>query len=610
MNILEMEDMVKGLPDQVLTQYAQFPDPQIPQFLALSEMQRRQDMRQRFQAQQQGMEPTVKDQILQGGIASAMPPDGIAPPMGQGMAPPMDQAMAPPMNQGMAPPMPPQGMGPQMGPPPVMAYRGGMMPYSMAGGGMVPGGMVRMQQGRSVPNLMAELRAARAAGDAARANQIEAMLREQRMQDPLYRFLDRVWGPEEAAPAAAPVAEPAAPSVAQAAPAPRPRLGREAVGSTVLFPPAAAAMQAADLEDEDMAEDIPALDQGIGSVSVNTETVPPPQDLFSQRRDRMLSNLPGIQETVSGMMPEVPGVDMNVIRQFAPQREDFFNPEIQRRREELLAQQRDLGQTRRQEDLALAQRYLAEAEEPINQLREEARRSAMASALMRLGAGIASGDMASGLSSASESVESIMSRARQEAAAEKRLARQESRGLEREAVRAERAAADNAFAIQAQQITSDEQAQRAFINYQKQFAQWTYGIMRDQGKDQRQARTDAVNLSLSIAQTIDKTLSEELRGERISQDQYTETFGSVFKQVLAEIKDLESEVDEKGKEIPITPQRLIEEATRQTKSALTSAGIVNPAENKVVTVTSQQELAALKSGQRYRGPDGVVRIKP
>lgn len=128
MNILEMEDMVKGLPDQVLRQYAQFPDPQIPQFLALSEVQRREDMRQRFQSQQQGMEPTVKDQILQGGIASAMP---------QG-APPMDQGMAPPM----APPMAPQApMGPEMGPPqgPVMAYRGGMMPYSMAEGGIVGG---------------------------------------------------------------------------------------------------------------------------------------------------------------------------------------------------------------------------------------------------------------------------------------------------------------------------------------------------------------------------------------------------------------------------------------------------------------------------------------
>jgi hypothetical protein len=369
-------------------------------------------------------------------------------------------------------------------------------------------------------------------------------------------------------------------------------------------------MQSADLEDEDMATDAASLDQGLGSVSTGTETMPNAQDLFAQRQDRMLSSLPGIQEAVSGMMPEVPGIDMNAIQQFAPTREDFFNPEIQRRREELLAQQRELGQTRREEDLALAQRYLAESEEPIRQLREEARRSAMASALMRLGAGIASGDMAAGLSGASESVENIMARARQEAAAEKRLARQESRGLEREAVRAERAAADNAFAIQAQQITSDEQAQRAFINDQKQFAQWTYGIMRDQGKDQRQARADAVNLSLNIAQTIEKTVSEELRGQRISQDQYTETFGSVFKSVLAELKEMEGEEDEEGNEIPITPQRLIEEATAQTKAALASAGVVNPSESRIVTVTTPAELSALESGQRYRGPDGVVRIKP
>ena len=42
MNILEAEDVVKGLPDQVLFQYAQNPPPQIPQYLAVSEVQRRQ----------------------------------------------------------------------------------------------------------------------------------------------------------------------------------------------------------------------------------------------------------------------------------------------------------------------------------------------------------------------------------------------------------------------------------------------------------------------------------------------------------------------------------------------------------------------------------------
>jgi hypothetical protein len=129
MNILEMEDMVKGLPDQVLMQYAQFPDPQLPQFLALSEVQRRQDMRQRFQSQQQGMEPTVKDKILQGGIASVAPPQ--APPQGMPMAQPQ------PMSQ--------------PAPQPAVA---------MSRGGMTPGGIASMQVGGPTPNLFAELRAA------------------------------------------------------------------------------------------------------------------------------------------------------------------------------------------------------------------------------------------------------------------------------------------------------------------------------------------------------------------------------------------------------------------------------------------------------------------
>jgi hypothetical protein len=130
MNILEAEDVVKGLPDQVLFQYAQNPPPQIPQYLAVSEVQRRQEMRQRFQSQQAAQQqPTVKDQILQGGIASAggPPPGGEQPPMAPpGGAPPM----APPMGGGQ---------------PPVMAAAGGMMPYSMGNGGSVPAGQENPQ---------------------------------------------------------------------------------------------------------------------------------------------------------------------------------------------------------------------------------------------------------------------------------------------------------------------------------------------------------------------------------------------------------------------------------------------------------------------------------
>jgi hypothetical protein len=92
MNILEIEDIIKGLPDQSLIQEAQAPSGQMPQFLVVSEIQRRADMRKRFQNQQQEMpQGTIADQILQSGIASmgnrqpiqSMPPQG----MPQGMPP-------------------------------------------------------------------------------------------------------------------------------------------------------------------------------------------------------------------------------------------------------------------------------------------------------------------------------------------------------------------------------------------------------------------------------------------------------------------------------------------------------------------------------------------
>jgi hypothetical protein len=112
MNILEIEDIIKGLPDQSLIQEAQAPSGQMPQFLVVSEIQRRADMRKRFQNQQQEMpQGTIADQIVQGGIMAmgnrqpiqSMPPQGMPP---QGMPPMPPQGMPP---QGM-PPMPPQGM--------------------------------------------------------------------------------------------------------------------------------------------------------------------------------------------------------------------------------------------------------------------------------------------------------------------------------------------------------------------------------------------------------------------------------------------------------------------------------------------------------------------
>ena len=139
MNILEIEDLIKGLPDQALMQEAQQPSGRMPQYLVVSEIQRRGDMRKRFQAQQQGQEKgTVAEQILQGGIAEvAPPPPQMQAAMGQqpGMSP---QGMPPAAPMGappgmMQPPMP-QGI-----PGPQAAQMAAQAPVRMADGRRVPG---------------------------------------------------------------------------------------------------------------------------------------------------------------------------------------------------------------------------------------------------------------------------------------------------------------------------------------------------------------------------------------------------------------------------------------------------------------------------------------
>jgi hypothetical protein len=141
MNILEIEDIIKGLPDQALMQEAQAPSGQMPQFLVVSEIQRRADMRKRFQNQQQEMpQGTIAQQIVQGGIASMGNQQPIQPMPQQGMP----QGMPP---QGM-PPMPPQGMPMQQQPPMMPPMSPPMMPPAQ---GMAAGGVVRMREGEDVP---------------------------------------------------------------------------------------------------------------------------------------------------------------------------------------------------------------------------------------------------------------------------------------------------------------------------------------------------------------------------------------------------------------------------------------------------------------------------
>ena len=128
MNILEQEDLIKGLDDRRLQEEAKRPTGQVPQFLVVSEIQRRTDMRKKYQdPSQQQPQGTVADQITQAGIASVQPPQ---------------------MMQGQ--PMPMQGQ-----PMPMQAYGGGMTPFMRKYAG---GGVVQMQSGRRImrPDITAD----------------------------------------------------------------------------------------------------------------------------------------------------------------------------------------------------------------------------------------------------------------------------------------------------------------------------------------------------------------------------------------------------------------------------------------------------------------------
>lgn len=77
MNIVKLQDDLKSVPDQSLVGYVQNPSGQVPSYLALSELQRRKQMREQVQGNQgQGQQPSVAEQL----VAATQPqaPQGIA----------------------------------------------------------------------------------------------------------------------------------------------------------------------------------------------------------------------------------------------------------------------------------------------------------------------------------------------------------------------------------------------------------------------------------------------------------------------------------------------------------------------------------------------------
>lgn len=133
MNLIELENLVKGAPDEYLVKEVQQPTGKVPPFLALSEIQRRKDMRDRYLAQtNEAPKPTIAEQLV-GGIGSV---GGAEAPQGAPIPTPSATGIpsvgAPPVAAGAAPMPTPPGQ-------PQGFAAGGLVGYA-DGGSVTPRG--------------------------------------------------------------------------------------------------------------------------------------------------------------------------------------------------------------------------------------------------------------------------------------------------------------------------------------------------------------------------------------------------------------------------------------------------------------------------------------
>ena len=125
MNILQVQDTLKGMPMEQLIREMQMPSGQAPQFLVLGEITRRKKM------EQEAQQPAPTTTVAQDAVTAAGVPQGGIADIARSMAPKTDVAQ----NTGIAQSMPQMPSEPQR-----MAY-GGYVQRMAPGGPIVRGGM-------------------------------------------------------------------------------------------------------------------------------------------------------------------------------------------------------------------------------------------------------------------------------------------------------------------------------------------------------------------------------------------------------------------------------------------------------------------------------------
>jgi hypothetical protein len=97
MNIIKLQDMLRGVEDNALINYVQNPTGQVPSYLALSELQRRKEVRDNYQAAKPEQKSVAED-LTQ----PALPQGGLAMLAGQAQSAPQSEGVAGlPVDDGM-----------------------------------------------------------------------------------------------------------------------------------------------------------------------------------------------------------------------------------------------------------------------------------------------------------------------------------------------------------------------------------------------------------------------------------------------------------------------------------------------------------------------------
>ena len=89
MNIVKLQNMLKSVPDKALINYVQNPTGEVPSYLALSELKRRQDMRANYQKEQAPQSSVAEDLTQtpdQSGLAMLAKNPQPGAPTSQGVA--------------------------------------------------------------------------------------------------------------------------------------------------------------------------------------------------------------------------------------------------------------------------------------------------------------------------------------------------------------------------------------------------------------------------------------------------------------------------------------------------------------------------------------------